>query len=55
MAESDELTTELLPPYLTGSSKTKPTTNVRGADFDSLATAGVEQVSTWQLLMPPTS
>ncbi len=43
MAESDELTTELLPPYLTGSSKGKPTTNVRGADFDSLATAVVEQ------------
>ena len=43
MSESDELTTELLPHYLTGQSKGKSTSKVRGADFDSLAMAVVEQ------------
>lgn len=43
MAESEELTTDLLPPYVTGQSRGTSTTNLRGADFDSLAVAVVEQ------------
>ena len=44
MSESDELITELLPPYLTGAGgKSTSTSTLRGADFDSLATAVVEQ------------
>ncbi len=43
MSESDELVVELLPTYVTGQSKPHSSLSVRGADFDSLATAVVEQ------------